>query len=152
MGDEQMNWKIKKFEELELEEMYKILELRSQVFVVEQNCPYQDCDGKDRYSYHLFSEEDGKITAYLRIIEKGISYDEISIGRVCVDKSYRRKGKGREMMLKAIKFVEENLKENKIKIQAQSYLSEFYKSLGFKGISNEYLEDNIPHIDMFYKS
>ncbi|MGL4911519.1 MAG: GNAT family N-acetyltransferase [Romboutsia sp.] len=146
-----MDWKIKKFKELNIEEMYKILELRSEIFVVEQECPYQDCDGKDENSYHLFSEENGEIIAYLRIIEKGVSYDEISIGRVCISKCYRGKGISREMMLKAIEFIEQSLKEYEIKIQAQSYLLNFYKSLGFKEVSNEYLEDNIPHIDMLYK-
>lgn len=146
-----MNWKIKKFEELRIEEMYKILELRSEVFIVEQECAYQDCDGKDKNSYHLFMEQDGNIIAYLRILERGVSYDEISIGRVLVNKSHRGKGISREMMLKAIDFIEQSLNEKEIKIQAQSYLLNFYKSLGFKAISNEYLEDNIPHIDMLYR-
>lgn len=82
-----MNWKIKRFEELKLKEMYEILALRNEIFIVEQECPYQDCDGKDEKSYHLFAEEDGEIVAYLRIIEKGVSYDEISIGRVTVTSS-----------------------------------------------------------------
>lgn len=146
-----MNWKIKKFNELNVEEIYKILGLRNEVFIVEQECAYMDCDNKDFNSYHLFAEENGEIVAYLRILEKGISYDEISIGRVVVKKDYRGRGISREMMLKAIEFVENNLNEDIIKIQAQSYLLNFYGSLGFKGISSEYLEDNIPHIDMIYK-
>lgn len=146
-----MNWTIRKFKELKLEEIYKILELRNEIFIVEQECAYQDCDGKDKNSYHLFTEQDGKIIAYLRILEKGVSYDEISIGRVLVNKSYRGKGISRNLMLKAIDFIEENLKEKEIKIQAQSYLLNFYKSLGFKEVSNEYMEDNIPHIDMLYR-
>lgn len=146
-----MNWKIKEFKKLKLEEIYNILQLRNDIFIVEQECPYQDCDGKDEKSYHLFSEENGKIIAYLRILEKGVSYDEISIGRVCVEKSYRGKGISRKMMLKAIEFVENNLNEDTIKIQAQAYLLDFYSSLGFKVVSKEYLEDNIPHIDMLYK-
>ncbi|WP_434799544.1 GNAT family N-acetyltransferase [Terrisporobacter vanillatitrophus] len=146
-----MNWKIKKFNELNVEEIYKILALRNEVFIVEQECPYLDCDDKDLNSYHLFSEENGEIVAYLRILEKGVSYDEISIGRVAVKKSYRGKGISRKMMLKAIEFIENNLAEDAIKIQAQSYLLNFYSSLGFKAVSQEYLEDNIPHIDMLYK-
>lgn len=146
-----MNWKIKKFNELNVEEIYKILALRNEVFIVEQECPYLDCDDKDLNSYHLFSEENGEIVAYLRILEKGVSYDEISIGRVAVKKSYRGKGISRKMMLKAIEFIENNLSENAIKIQAQAYLLNFYSSLGFKAVSQEYLEDNIPHIDMLYK-
>lgn len=146
-----MNWNIKKFNEFKAEEIYKILELRNEIFIVEQECAYLDCDSKDLNSYHLFSEENGEIIAYLRILEKGVSYDEISIGRVSVKKSYRGKGIAREMLLKAIKFIEDNLKEDTIKIQAQAYLIDFYSNLGFKAVSEEYLEDNIPHIDMIYK-
>lgn len=146
-----MNWKIKKFNELNIEEIYKILALRNEIFIVEQECPYLDCDDKDLNSYHLFLRENGEIVSYLRILEKGVSYDEISIGRVAVKKSYRGKGISRKMMLQAIEFIENNLSENTIKIQAQAYLLDFYSSLGFKAVSEEYLEDNIPHIDMIYK-
>lgn len=146
-----MNWELKKFNELKVEEIYKILEIRNEVFVVEQQCAYQDCDGKDENAYHLYLQDNGKIIAYLKILKKGVSFDEISIGRVLVNKNYRGKGISREMMLKAINFIELNLNEKEIKIQAQSYLINFYKSLGFKETSNEYLEDNIPHIDMLYK-
>lgn len=146
-----MNWELKKFEELNAEEIYEILKIRNEVFIVEQKCPYQDCDGKDKKSYHLYFQDGGKIIAYLRILKKGVSYDEISIGRVLVLKNYRGKGIAREMLLKAINFVELNLNEKEIKIQAQTYLVNFYRSLGFKEISKEYLEDNIPHIDMLYK-
>lgn len=146
-----MNWELKKFEELKVEEIYKILKIRNEVFIVEQQCAYQDCDGKDENSYHLYLQDNGEIIAYLRILKKGVSYDEISIGRVLVHKNYRGKGISREMMLKAINFIELNLNEKEIKIQAQSYLVNFYRSLRFKEASNEYLEDNIPHIDMLYK-
>lgn len=145
-----MNWNIKKFNQLKVEEIYKILALRNKVFIVEQKCAYLDCDDKDLNSYHLFCEEDGEVVAYLRILEKGVSYDEISIGRVVVIKNHRGKGISREMMLKAIEFIENTLKEYTIKIQAQVYLLDFYRSLGFKAVSEEYLEDNIPHIDMLY--
>lgn len=146
-----MNWELKKFEELKVEELYEILKIRNEVFIVEQECAYQDCDGKDEKAYHLYLQDNGKIIAYLRILKKGVSYDEISIGRVLVHKNYRDKGISREMMLKAINFIELNMNEKEIKIQAQSYLVNFYGSLGFKETSNEYLEDNIPHIDMLYK-
>lgn len=146
-----MNWELKKFEELKVEEIYKILEIRNEVFIVEQQCVYQDCDGKDESAYHLYLKDNNKIIAYLRILKKGVSFDEISIGRVLVHKNYRGKGISREMMLKAINFIELNLNEKEIKIQAQSYLVNFYGSLGFREVSNEYLEDNIPHIDMLYK-
>lgn len=145
-----MKWEIKKFQELELKEIYKILKMRNEVFIVEQQCAYQDCDGKDENSYHLYLEEDNIIISYLRILKRGVSYDEVSIGRVLVNKNHRGKGISREMMLKAIRFIEEELNETEIRIQAQAYLVNFYRSFGFKEVSAEYLEDNIPHIDMIY--
>lgn len=150
-GAKILNWELKRFEELKSEEIYKILKIRTEVFIVEQQCAYQDCDGKDENSYHLYLEEDGEIACYLRILEKGLSFDEVSIGRVLVNKNYRGKGISREMMLKAINFIEQNLNETEIKISAQAYLVNFYGGLGFKEASEEYLEDNIPHIDMLYK-
>lgn len=145
-----MEWKLKKYEELSLDELYEISSARIEVFVVEQKCPYQDLDFKDKNSYHLFAKENGKVVAYVRILEKGISFEEVSIGRVLITKDYRGKGLAREMMLKAIKFIENNLNESEIKISAQAYLIEFYKSLGFKEVSEIYLEDDIPHLDMLY--
>ena len=147
-----MDWSIKKFNELKAEELYEILALRNKVFIVEQECAYLDCDNKDLKSYHLFCTKDRKIIAYLRILEKGVSYDEISIGRVLVEKDYRGYGIAREMLLKAIEFIKNHLKGDTIKIQAQAYLFDFYSNLGFKAVSGEYLEDNIPHIDMLYKN
>jgi ElaA protein len=147
-----VNWQLKKFEELKCEELYEILKIRNEVFIVEQQCPYQDCDEKDKNSYHLYLKEKGKIISYLRILKKGISYKEASIGRVLVDKNYRGKGLAKEIMLKAINFIEQNLNETEIKIQAQAYLVNFYRNLGFYEVSKEYLEDNIPHIDMCYKN
>ncbi|MCY6371687.1 GNAT family N-acetyltransferase [Clostridium ganghwense] len=146
-----MNWKIKKFKELSGEEMYEILKRRNEIFVVEQKCIYQDCDNKDKSAYHLFLDKNGKIIAYLRILEKGVSYNEISIGRVLVDKDYRGKGLARQMLLKVIDFIKNNLDETIIRISAQEYLTRFYKSLGFEEVSDVYLEDNIPHIEMLYK-
>lgn len=98
-----------------------------------------------------FAHDNGIIIAYLRILEKGISYDEISIGRVLINKDYRGKGLARKLMLKAIEFIENNINEKEIKISAQAYLLDFYRSLGFNEVSEVYLEDNIPHIDMLYK-
>jgi ElaA protein len=145
-----LNWQVKKFNELASDEIYKILKLRNEVFIVEQNCAFQDCDDKDQNSYHLFLEDNEDIVAYLRILEKGISYNEISIGRVLIQKEYRKKGIAREMMLRAINFIQDNLNEKSIRISAQSYLVDFYKSLGFKEVSDLYYEDNIPHIEMLY--
>ncbi|MGJ0908942.1 GNAT family N-acetyltransferase [Clostridium botulinum] len=146
-----MNFKIKKFNELSVEEIYEILKIRNEVFIVEQECPYEDCDGKDKNAYHLFYMGEGKVIFYLRILEKGLSYDEISIGRVLVDKDYRGKGLARKSILQAIDFIQNNLKENSIRISAQHYLMDFYKSFGFKPVSEVYLEDNIPHIEMLYR-
>lgn len=145
-----MNFKIKKFSELTPDELYEILRIRNEVFVIEQTCIFQDCDEKDQRSYHLFGIDKGKIIAYLRILEKGVSYSEISIGRVLVDKKHRRKGFARDILLKAIDFIENNLNEKEIRISAQKYLVDFYESLGFVISSEMYLEDGIPHIDMFY--
>lgn len=150
-GGDLMNWKIKKFNELSVEELYKILGLRNEIFIIEQECIYLDCDNKDFKSYHLFLEENDEVIAYLRILEKGVSFDEVSIGRVSVKKSYRGKGISRELMLKGIHFIENDLNEDTIKIQAQAYLLKFYISLGFKKVSEGYLEDGIPHINMIYK-
>lgn len=145
-----MVWKIKKFDELNAEEIYEILKIRNQVFIVEQQCPYLDCDGRDMKSYHLFLENNNEIAAYLRIIEKGVSYNEISIGRVLVNSKYRGKGLARDMMKEAIGYISNQLNETSIRIEAQAYLIDFYKSLGFKQTSKVFLEDNIPHIEMLY--
>lgn len=139
---------LKRFEELDIEEIYEILKLRAEVFVVEQNCPYQDCDGKDKNSYHIFIKEDNIILGYLRVIDKGISYDETSIGRVVVNPKYRGQGIARKLMMKALEFIDNSLREEVIKISAQEYLLNFYKSLGFVKVSDVYLEDGIPHIEM----
>lgn len=146
-----MKWYIKKFEELTIDELYNILKERVDVFVVEQKCPYPECDGKDKSSYHMYAkDENDEIIAYLRIPLSGISYEEISIGRVLVRKDHRGKGLGREMLIKAISFIESELGENVIRIEAQEYLIDFYKSLGFVQVSKVFLEDNIPHVKMVY--
>lgn len=145
-----VNWIIKTFDELTTEELYKILKLRAEVFVVEQDCVYQDLDEKDKKAYHLFTQSDGEVAAYLRILQKGVSYPEVAIGRVVTKITHRRKGLAREMMQKAIGYIEGELHESAIKISAQKYLLEFYKSLGFEVISEVYLEDGIEHVEMLY--
>jgi ElaA protein len=147
-----MDFQIKKFNELSTEELYAILKLRSEGFVVEQQCIYQDCDGKDKTSYHLFSKVDNEIIFYLRILEKDVSYNEVSIGRVLVSKKYRGKNLGKQMMMAAIEFIEDSLNEKEIRISAQNYLIKFYSNLKFVKVSDVYLEDDIPHIEMLYKS
>ena len=144
----EVDWKIKRFEELTTIELYEILRVRAEVFVVEQTCVYQDLDEKDKKAYHLFCENNGEIVAYLRILDKGVSYPEISIGRVLTRETNRRNGLAKEMMQKAISFVEEELSEMQIRISAQLYLKRFYESLGFLITSEVYLEDDIEHIEM----
>ena len=146
----EVEWKIKRFEELTTTELYEILRVRAEVFVVEQTCIYQDLDEKDKRAYHLYCEENGKVKAYLRILDKGVSYSEISIGRVLTTENNRRKGLAREMMEKAIDYICKDLGENQIRISGQLYLQVFYESLGFQTVSEMYLEDDIPHVEMLY--
>lgn len=141
---------IKAFHELTAEELYQILKLRADVFVVEQECIYPDCDGKDRNAYHLYVEKNGIIQGYLRILEKGQTFDTVAIGRVVVRSESRGSGLARHMMKKALVFAADYLHERVVKIAAQEYLTEFYASLGFERISEPYLEDGIPHVDMEY--
>lgn len=145
-----MDWKIKSFDELTTKELYKILKIRGEVFVVEQTCPYLDPDGKDEKCWHLYAEEDGQMVAYARILAKGLSYEEMSIGRVLVKEECRKKGIARKLVQRAMDFITGTLGENEIKIGAQAYLIDFYKSLGFEPVSEVYLEDDIPHIDMLF--
>ena len=142
---------IKKFEELSVDEIYNILKLRSSVFVVEQNCVYQDLDDKDKQAIHLFMEQDQEIIAYTRIFKKGDYYvNNPSIGRVVVKKSQRGKELGKEIMIESIKYIKENIEEEKIELSAQKYLDKFYNELGFYRVGEDYLEDGIPHQRMLY--
>ena len=143
-----MHITIKKFEALTLEELYAILRLRSEVFVVEQDCVYQDLDGKDQKALHVIGKKEGVVIAYTRLFKSGDYFEQASIGRVVVKKSERKYGYGHEIMMASIKAVREHLNESTIKISAQTYLKKFYNSLGFKAIGEEYLEDGIPHIGM----
>lgn len=146
-----MEFTLKAFNELNINELYEILSLRSEIFVVEQNCAYQDLDYKDQKSMHLFATQQGKIVSYVRILEKEVSYEEMSIGRVVVHKDYRRKEIASLTMKKAIEIIEEKFGQNKIRISAQAHLENFYGALGFKKVSEVYLEDGIPHIEMLYE-
>ncbi|MEI4314818.1 GNAT family N-acetyltransferase [Streptococcus suis] len=141
---------MKAFDQLSLQELYSILTLRVDVFVVEQACPYPEVDGKDPNCLHLLGMDNGELVAYLRILPAGLSYDEVSIGRVVIKPSHRGKGLGRPMMEQAIAYITTEWKESQIKIGAQAYLEKFYSSLGFEPVSEVYLEDDIPHLDMLY--
>ncbi|TYR78997.1 GNAT family N-acetyltransferase [Priestia megaterium] len=143
-----MTWYVKSFEDLTTKELYDILKERTAIFVVEQECPYLEIDGKDEASYHLFKKEKGQIVAYARLLPKGVSYTEASFGRVLVHKRYRGTGLGRELVERGLTFLEQEMGEQVVKIQAQSRLQQFYALFGFEAISAIYEEDGIPHIDM----
>jgi ElaA protein len=143
-----MDITIKKFEALTIEELYGLLRLRTEVFVVEQDCVYQDLDDKDQKALHVLGKKNGEVIAYTRIFKSGDYFKQASIGRVVVRKSERNSNYGHEIMNASIKTVQEQLNETTIKISAQTYLKKFYNSLGFKAIGEEYLEDGIPHIGM----
>ncbi|HFI0633742.1 TPA: GNAT family N-acetyltransferase [Streptococcus suis] len=145
-----MQWEMKAFDQLSLQELYTILTLRTDVFVVEQACPYPEVDGKDPNCLHLLGMDNGELVAYLRILPAGLSYDEVSIGRVVIKPSHHGKGLGRSMMEQAIHFITNEWEESQIKIGAQAHLEKFYGSLGFEAVSEVYLEDDIPHLDMLY--
>lgn len=143
-----LQWKIKRFEALSLTELYSVLELRSEVFIVEQNCPYQDVDGKDAKALHLVGKFDGKTVAYARLFQSGDYFENASIGRVVISKNYRDKKWGYDLMREAISGIEAHFGETKITISAQLYLQKFYENCGFVQTSEMYLEDDIPHIEM----
>ena len=143
-----IQFKIKRFNELSAEELYSILELRAEVFIVEQNCVYQDIDGKDFKALHVIGAIEGKIAAYARLFQPGDYFESASIGRVVVSAQFRDKKWGHELMRTAISGVEQHFGEKKITISAQQYLKNFYESHGFVQTSEMYLEDDIPHIEM----
>ncbi|MEM8926588.1 MAG: GNAT family N-acetyltransferase [Bacteroidota bacterium] len=145
-----MKIEIKCFEELDTADLYGLLQLRSEVFVVEQNCVYQDMDGKDQQAIHILGKNQGKIVAYLRVFKSGDYFETTSIGRVVVAKPSRKKGHAKEIMNAAIACIEGDLKEKTITLSAQTYLVHFYVDLGFKKKGKEYLEDGIPHVKMVY--
>ena len=139
------------YKELSADQLYEILRLRAEIFVVEQNCAYQDIDQKDQKAIHLTGEINKKIIAYTRIFKKGDYFNNSSIGRVLVKKDYRKKDYGKVIMKKSIEIIKTDPEEEEIEISAQKYLTEFYSELGFKKTGKEYLEDNIPHIKMILK-
>lgn len=147
-----MTWHTKAFSGLSTLELYTLLQLRSKVFVVEQNCPYQDLDNKDLESIHLWAEQDNTVIACCRLLPGNIAYAEPSIGRVATDPSFRKHGTGRIMMEKAIGYIQDNWRSPAIRISAQLYLKVFYESLGFLQTGDPYLEDDIPHIEMLRKA
>jgi len=147
-----MNWVCKKFDELGPGELYSILKLRSEVFVVEQNCVFLDQDDKDQVCHHLSGWQDNKLVAYARILAPGISYGESSIGRIVTSPSARGKGAGRELVNHSITTLYTLHGKQVIRIGAQYYLKGFYESFGFEQAGPIYLEDGIQHIEMLLPS
>lgn len=143
---------VKTFEELTITELYGLLRLRSEVFVVEQDCIYEDIDGKDQIALHILGKKDGEMIAYTRIFKAGDYADEASIGRVVVKKNQRKFGYGKDIMKDAIHAVHYHFNESVIHVSAQMYLERFYHNLGFSQVGDGYLEDGIPHIGMIRKS
>ena len=143
-----MNIVIKYFHQLTTQELYNILQLRSEVFVVEQNCIYQDIDGKDQKAVHIFIKENKDVLAYSRIFDEREYFENPSIGRVVVKKEKRGIELGKKIMVEGAKYIKETFTNKKIEISAQKYLKDFYSELGYEFTGNEYLEDGIPHIRM----
>lgn len=146
-----ITWKVKYFKELSLEELYTILRLRVDIFVVEQNCAYPEIDGKDVFerTQHLLGfNEEGIIVAYSRILAAGDSYDEVAIGRVVTSALVRGQGVGDLLLEKSLEVIEKSYGKVNVVLGGQVYIQKFYEKFGFKATSEEYLEDGIPHVDM----
>lgn len=143
-----MEFILKEFSSLSVTELFEIYKLRSEVFIVEQNCAYQDVDDKDLSAAHLMLWAEKQLIAYCRILPPGVSYKEPSIGRVTLNAHFRKNGMGKELMKKAIKETLKAFNNQQIVISAQTYLLKFYSDLGFKAEGETYFEDNIPHIKM----
>ena len=141
-------WRIKNFGELSTKELYEILKIRQEVFVVEQTCYYLDADGSDEKAIHIWGEIEGKIVAYCRIFQPNIKYKEASIGRVLTNPNFRGQNLGKVLMKIALQTIQIRFKSKAVKISAQDYLLKFYSDLGFVDTAKKYLEDDIPHTEM----
>jgi ElaA protein len=146
-----LHWTYNHFTSLTTQELYTILSLRSEVFVVEQNCVYLDTDNKDLDAWHLCGWQDDVLVAYVRILAPGVSYEEASIGRVLTNPAFRKNGYGVQLMNVAIEKTLQQFSVQKIKIGAQLYLQNFYSNLGFTQTSGVYMEDGIPHVEMLFE-
>lgn len=146
-----LDWQFKHFSELSTAEFHDLVALRMKAFVVEQNCSYLELDGKDKKCYHLICRDGfGKIVATARMIPPGVSYKEVSIGRVVLDETIRGKGIGHELMEKCMVFAKDEFGDVPIKISAQKHLESYYEGHGFRSTGHEYAEDGIPHVEMLY--
>jgi ElaA protein len=146
-----LNWQIKPYSELTLNEFHDLVELRIKIFVVEQNCPYQELDGKDKKAYHVICRDGfGKVVATARILHPGVSYPEVAIGRVVCDESIRGSGAGHELMRQCLAYIFEEFGNVAVILSAQKHLEGYYGKHNFKSTGKEYLEDGIPHVEMLY--
>lgn len=146
---EEIKWTIKHFDELSALEYHHILYLRTEIFVVEQNCPYQEVDHKDLVAYHLYgSNSKNEVIAVTRILPQNVSYKEVSVGRVTIKKTHRGTGLADKLMNVTFSAVEQLFGKQPIRISAQEYLLNYYSRHGFKAVSETYLEDDIPHVEM----
>ncbi|MEX1001847.1 MAG: GNAT family N-acetyltransferase [Crocinitomicaceae bacterium] len=143
-----MKVKIKSFKELNLELLYDLIALRISVFVVEQNCPYQELDDLDKEAFHLLMFQENQLVGAARILKNGIVYQEVAIGRVATHPDFRGQQLGHTIMKEAITFIAEKLRETAIRLSAQTHLTSFYEKHGFKSTGKTYLEDGIPHTEM----
>jgi ElaA protein len=147
-----LSWQIKHYSELTTNEFHDIIALRLKVFVVEQNCPYLDLDGKDKKSYHLICKDGfGRVVATARILPPGLAYPETAIGRVVTDELVRGKGVGHDLMRECMKFITDEFgADAPVRLSAQKHLEGFYASHGYVSTGKEYLEDGIPHVEMIF--
>jgi ElaA protein len=144
-----LDWQVKHYPELTTNEFHDLIALRLKAFVVEQNCSYLDLDGKDKKCYHLICRDGfGKVVATARILPPGISYSEVSIGRVVLDQEIRGKGIGHQLMEQSMKFINEECGSVPVRISAQKHLENYYNTHNFFSTGKEYLEDEIPHVEM----
>lgn len=151
MNFPEIAWESHQFNELSVDHLHDLLQLRISVFVVEQNCPYPELDGKDKTATHLMGSINGQCIATARILPPGGSYAEASIGRVATHREFRRKGLGKITMELCLETIIEQYGNVSVRISAQTYLTEFYTAFGFKPTGKEYLEDGIPHLEMLLK-
>ena len=146
-----MDWFLKEFDELSPDELYGILKLRAEVFVVEQDCVYNDLDDRDQMALHLFLKDGDEIIAVSRILPENVAFDDMAIGRLIVKENYRGRGIATEIMKKAIDYIVNDLKKDRIRLSGQAYLVKFYEGLGFVKVSDVYLEDGIDHFEFLYE-
>lgn len=146
-----MEWTVKPFSDLSIDELYALLKTRIDVFVVEQECPYPELDNFDQHAMHYYLKVNGEIAANVRILPAGSKFEDVSIGRVLVPEKFRGNGYAKQLMEKAIDYIADEWHSTRIQIQGQGYLKKFYAELGFKQVSPAYLEDGIPHVDMIWE-